>query len=49
MVVKEAANPMERILAIAREQNGLLLASDLLKKDYPAFPGFPAFLNIWNR
>jgi predicted transcriptional regulator of viral defense system len=35
MVVKTAANPIERIRAIAKERNGLLLTSDLIKYGIP--------------
>jgi predicted transcriptional regulator of viral defense system len=35
MVVKSEKNPLERIRAIAKERNGLLLTSDLLKYGIP--------------
>jgi len=35
MVVKSERNPLERIRAIAKERNGLLLTSDLLKYGIP--------------
>ncbi len=35
MVVKEKANPIEKIRAILKEQNGILLTSDLLKYGIP--------------
>ncbi len=44
MVVKEGINPFERIRAIAKELNGLLLTSDLLKYGIPR-----TYLSILNK